>query len=323
MAAFIDEDMNIHHINTFDSNASIETVECLAVIPNFFCRKWKTFVMYWWFVYLMFWTSVLGVAVCTSLTVVVECEDASLLSCFQGFEFWALSCLLTWEHSTSGLWVVCKSFLVLVWLPCPSSTFSGSTGCPKFCGGFSLVLHGLRNTKFTGFVFAGIIGLGFAIGEPSLEVASWPLFDMALLSDRIRKKITEMTAREHREIHDVEQTKKVNPFIFRETSFGQNVSELVFGVNVFHLDLRFQVNSVEQQIKRNSVGSGCVSHCWTSSSDTHLDDSFIVFKNFQLRLTLRRVCVGGYVIHIWQLLNLSLSLFSWWMVSCRAQVSFG
>ena len=28
--------------------------------------------------------------------------------------------------------------------------------------------------------FAGIIGFGFAIGEPSLEVASCPLFDMAL-----------------------------------------------------------------------------------------------------------------------------------------------
>ena len=35
-------------------------------------------------------------------------------------------------------------------------------------------------------------------------------------------------------------------------------------------------------------------------------------KNVQLRLTLRRMCVGWYIIHIWQqLLNLSLFRFSW------------
>ena len=34
------------------------------------------------------------------------------------------------------------------------------------------MLHGLRNTKLAGFAFVGNIGLGFAIGEPSLEVAS-------------------------------------------------------------------------------------------------------------------------------------------------------
>ena len=45
MAAFIDEDMNILHINTFVFNASIENVEYPAVIPNFFCKKWKTFVV--------------------------------------------------------------------------------------------------------------------------------------------------------------------------------------------------------------------------------------------------------------------------------------
>ena len=52
-----------------------------------------------------------------------------------------------------------------------------------------------------------------------------------------------------------------------------------------------------------------VSHCWTSSFDNHLDDSFVVFKIVQLRIALRRMCVGGYIIHVWQLLNLSLSLF--------------
>ena len=29
------------------------------------------------------------------------------------------------------------------------------------------------------------------------------------------------------------------------------------------------------------MGSGYVSHCWTSSFDDHFDDNFIVFKNVQ------------------------------------------
>ena len=35
MAAFVDEDMNILHINTFVFDASIENVEYPSVIPNF------------------------------------------------------------------------------------------------------------------------------------------------------------------------------------------------------------------------------------------------------------------------------------------------
>ena len=46
MAAFIDEDMNIHHVNTYVFNASIEHGERPAVILNFFCKKRKIFVMY-------------------------------------------------------------------------------------------------------------------------------------------------------------------------------------------------------------------------------------------------------------------------------------
>ena len=50
-----------------------------------------------------------------------------------------------------------------------------------------------------------------------------------------RKK--EMAAREHRETHDIQQTKKMVPLITREIPFGQHVSELVLGVNVLDLDL--------------------------------------------------------------------------------------
>ena len=45
-----------------------------------------------------------------------------------------------------------------------------------------------------------------------------------------------MAAGKHREIHDVEQTKKMVPLITREITFGQHVSKLVLGVNIFDLD---------------------------------------------------------------------------------------
>ena len=54
---------------------------------------------------------------------------------------------------------------------------------------------------------------------------------------------------------DVEQTKKIIPFVTFEASFGQNVCDLVFGVNVPYLNLGVQIESVKQPIKRNSVGS--------------------------------------------------------------------
>ena len=41
--------------------------------------------------------------------------------------------------------------------------------------------------------------------------------------------------------------------------------ELVFGVDVFDVDFGVQINSIEQPIKSNSVGSGDVSHCRTSA----------------------------------------------------------
>ena len=79
----------------------------------------------------------------------------------------------------------------------------------------------------------------------------------ALLSDRIRKKIAVMAARGHRKTCYVEQTKKMVPVVTSETLFGHHVCE--FFVNIFDLDLWFQIDSVKQPIKRNSVGSGRVS----------------------------------------------------------------
>ena len=55
-----------------------------------------------------------------------------------------------------------------------------------------------------------------------------------------------MAARENRKSHDVEQTKKIAPLITRETAFSQQISEWVFGVNIFDLDSGFQIDSVKQ-----------------------------------------------------------------------------
>ena len=54
---------------------------------------------------------------------------------------------------------------------------------------------------------------------------------------------------------------------------------MVFGVNVFDLDLGVQIDSIEQPIKSNSVGSGNMSHCRASSLYDHLDHCFVVLKH--------------------------------------------
>ena len=66
--------------------------------------------------------------------------------------------------------------------------------------------------------------------------------------------------------------------LFR-SSLCQLVGELVFGFNIFDFDLSVQVGSATKPIKRNSVGSGYVSHCWTSALDDHLDHRFIILQN--------------------------------------------
>ena len=46
------------------------------------------------------------------------------------------------------------------------------------------------------------------------------------------------------------------PFTTRENAFGQEVSELLSGVDIFDLDLRVKIDLVTQPIKRNSDGFG-------------------------------------------------------------------
>ena len=118
-----------------------------------------------------------------------------------------------------------------------------------------------RETKF-------IIGFDFAVTLSS-PASSCVLSDIASRLDG-----TEMA--------DVEHIQKMIPLITCEMSplsICLRVGSL--GVNVFDLDLGVQIDSIKQPIKRNSVGSGNMSHCRTSAFNNHLDYSFIVFKHIQ------------------------------------------
>ena len=83
-------------------------------------------------------------------------------------------------------------------------------------------------------------------------------------------------------VHHVEKMQQIVPLITREAAFCQNVCELIRCFDTHYLILRVQLSSVNQPIKRNSVGSRHMSHRGTSSLDDHLYHSFVVFENVQL-----------------------------------------
>ena len=95
-------------------------------------------------------------------------------------------------------------------------------------------------------------------------------------------------------------------------TFGFNVSEFVFGVDVLELDFGVQVYSIEQPIKRNSVGSGNMSHCGAFFFNDHLDHCFFVFKHIQQSFLMRRLDVWKNTINIFQHVNL---LWNFWLLS--------
>ena len=66
---------------------------------------------------------------------------------------------------------------------------------------------------------------------------------------------------------------------------------MVFGVDVFDFDFGVQINSIEQPIKSNSLGSGDMSHCRTSAFNNHLDHCFVVLNHIQQTFLMRRLDV--------------------------------
>ena len=120
--------------------------------------------------------------------------------------------------------------------------------------------------------------LGFASAGPSPALLSWALFDMVLCFLFQRKWLQEHIGK----IMIFQQTKKMIPFIRRETTYRLTSPQV--GSWCQHVWFAFwwiQIDSVKQPIQRNFVGSWHVSHRWTSASDDHLDHCFVVFKNAQ------------------------------------------
>ena len=80
---------------------------------------------------------------------------------------------------------------------------------------------------------------------------------------------------------NIKQGQQMIPFITCEIPLCQDVCKLILGVDVFDLDLRVKIDSIEQPIKSNSTSSGNMSHCWTSAFHNHFDHSFFVLKHIQ------------------------------------------
>ena len=96
--------------------------------------------------------------------------------------------------------------------------------------------------------------------------------------------------------------RKVVPLITDESLFRQHVRELVFGVNTFGPGLWESklILSNDQSSATLWVLDTCLI-VGPSAFDDHFDRCFVIFKDVQLRLALRRMCVCGYMIHITQL----------------------
>ena len=242
MAAFIDEDMNNPQINSLVFIASIANVEWPFVIPNFFCKCWKTFGKYWWIEILMLWTSFFVFTSRTSFLVLVELEGSSMPSCFQESASCVFSCRLTWENSIGCRLGFRISFLMLGPPPCSFSTFPDWRSCSNLADGSSS--HSTGCTTPDSWVSTSPSPNSLALVLPSVNlhwksllVLSWTRHSVTW-SDQ-KENYWNGCKREHRQIHDVEKTKKMIPLITGETLFGQHISELVFGVNIFDLDLWF------------------------------------------------------------------------------------
>ena len=105
---------------------------------------------------------------------------------------------------------------------------------------------------------------------------------------------------------DVTQMEKIVPLITCEILFCQYVCKLVFVVDILGLNLGVQINSVKQPIKSKSVGSGYMSHCWTSAFDDRFNHGFDILNDVQHRTKSGKLRVRRYIVNIVQIKNVVL-----------------
>ena len=145
---------------------------------------------------------------------------------------------------------------------------------------------------------------GFSTQPDSAQSKNLSAFDFAtILSHRFGAagQADILSAAERPEMANVQQIKKIVPLITCEIPFCQHVRKLVFGVDILDLNLGFQINSVKQPIKSNSVGSGYESHCWTSAFDDHLNHGFVILKSVQHRVKSGKLRVRRDMVNIAQI----------------------
>ena len=111
------------------------------------------------------------------------------------------------------------------------------------------------------FLLRKMLAFDFATTGSSSVLLSWALFDMVFCFFDW----TTLAAVKHREIHDVEHTEKVVPFITGEIALCQHVCELMCGVNKMDLDLFCQTTKLTQ-----------LSGFWTSVSPLDFCPSIII-----------------------------------------------
>ena len=121
----------------------------------------------------------------------------------------------------------------------------------------------------------------------------------------------------HREIHDVEQTKKMVLLITREITFSQHVSKLVLGVNIF--DLVFLGSKLTESNNQSNATLWVLDTCLIVGLVPFviiLITASLSSKHIQLSSTLRNPCVCDNLIHIWQFINISVT------ASCNLGLGF-
>ena len=87
------------------------------------------------------------------------------------------------------------------------------------------------------------------------------------------------------------QMKKFVPLITCEIPFGQNVCELMFGVNANEFGV--QIDPVKQSIQSNSVGPWNMCHCGTSTFDNHFGYRLNASKTYNIALEPEFVVFDG------------------------------
>ena len=92
------------------------------------------------------------------------------------------------------------------------------------------------------------------------------------------------------EVAHVKRRQKMIPFITPPWSACLRVG---FWCKMFGLDFWVQIDSIDQPIKSNSVGSGNMSHRRASSLYDHLDHCFAVFKHIQQSFLMRNWTLEG------------------------------